>query len=123
MTVQEWVKENQGKHLCQCGCKQFILIKRHHRYYGIPRFIHNHDRKGKDNPAFIDGRTLKEDYWRKKKKEYSQKYSFYNLAGNLGIPISLVFSEPKLQKMLISIKNLKEVIKDAFNEKRGKVYQ
>lgn len=28
--------------LCECGCGQEIIIKPHHKYTGIPKFIHSH---------------------------------------------------------------------------------
>ena len=33
--------------LCACGCGGVIVIKPHHKYSGIPDYIHNHHRKGK----------------------------------------------------------------------------
>lgn len=41
-TVKEWVKQEQGKHICQCGCKGKIIIKPHHHNVGIPNFIRGH---------------------------------------------------------------------------------
>ncbi len=32
--------------LCQCGCGKEIVIKRHHKWAGIPNFVHGHNRKG-----------------------------------------------------------------------------
>lgn len=29
--------------LCACGCNQKIEIKKHHKYYGIPKYIHGHN--------------------------------------------------------------------------------
>jgi hypothetical protein len=37
---------------CECGCGQEIVIKYHHRYYGIPRFISGHQNRGENNPSF-----------------------------------------------------------------------
>jgi len=31
--------------LCACGCGEWIIYKRHHKYYGIPHFISDHDKK------------------------------------------------------------------------------
>jgi len=42
MNVKEWVKQEQGKHFCACGCGGEIEIKEHHRNRGVPKFIHNH---------------------------------------------------------------------------------
>lgn len=38
--------------LCECGCGQEIIIKPHHKYYGIPHFINSHHHKGKNHPMF-----------------------------------------------------------------------
>jgi site-specific DNA recombinase len=45
-TVDEWVEENQGKHICACGCGEAIEIKPIHRAptKGIPKFKHTHHR-------------------------------------------------------------------------------
>jgi len=36
-------------HTCACGCGRSIQIKKHHSYYGIPKFIKGHGRKGRTN--------------------------------------------------------------------------
>lgn len=45
ITVKEWVKQEQGKHFCQCGCGQEIIIKDRHKQTnrGIPKFISGHN--------------------------------------------------------------------------------
>jgi hypothetical protein len=50
MTNQEWVdSENDKKtHYCKCGCNELIIIKSHHRYQGIPEYIHNHYQKSEE---------------------------------------------------------------------------
>ena len=35
------------KRYCECGCGQEIIIKRHHKWYGIPKFINGHQFRGK----------------------------------------------------------------------------
>lgn len=44
--INKIVQENQNKHLCVCGCGQFIKIIPHHFYgkslRGIPQYIHGH---------------------------------------------------------------------------------
>jgi len=37
-----WIAENQNKHLCACGCGEYIVIKKHHKSQGIPRYILGH---------------------------------------------------------------------------------
>ena len=40
-----WVKRNQNKHLCKCGCGEYITVVRKHKRksIGIPKFIKNHN--------------------------------------------------------------------------------
>lgn len=40
--VPNWIKEQQGKHYCQCGCGTAIVIKRSHYNRGIPKWINHH---------------------------------------------------------------------------------
>ena len=40
--IDDWVTENSLKHLCHCGCGNFIVIERYHYNYGIPRYIYGH---------------------------------------------------------------------------------
>lgn len=40
--VLQWIKEQQAKHVCACGCTSTIHIIRKHYYEGIPRFIAGH---------------------------------------------------------------------------------
>ena len=34
-------------HLCLCGCGGQIEIKKHHKYYGIPKYVHGHSGRNK----------------------------------------------------------------------------
>lgn len=38
----KWIVANTDKHLCQCGCGDFVVIKKHHFSMGIARFIWGH---------------------------------------------------------------------------------
>jgi CDGSH-type Zn-finger protein len=40
--IDIWIKENTNKHLCNCGCNEYIIIKRQYYSMGIPRFIYGH---------------------------------------------------------------------------------
>jgi hypothetical protein len=40
--IDRWLLENQGKHICQCGCGRVIPIRRRHHCIGIPKFIWKH---------------------------------------------------------------------------------
>lgn len=51
--IEKFVKENRGKHKCQCGCEQKVIIQEHHYYYGIPKYCYNHHSK-KENNCFFD---------------------------------------------------------------------
>jgi len=42
--ITEWIKTNQGKHRCICGCGKFIKIRRPHYWTGIPRYIQYHNK-------------------------------------------------------------------------------
>ena len=46
--INKFVEDNQGKHICSCGCGELIEIKSHHYTIGIPEFIHGHNRKKPD---------------------------------------------------------------------------
>jgi len=36
--------------LCACGCGGVIVVKYHHKYTGVPDYIHGHNIKGVNNP-------------------------------------------------------------------------
>jgi len=40
--ITKFIKENQNKHLCKCGCGKYIEIKRRHYKKGIPEYKHSH---------------------------------------------------------------------------------
>jgi len=44
-SIDRWVKRHQLKHLCACGCDEFIPIKREHykKSVGIPKYIKGHN--------------------------------------------------------------------------------
>lgn len=50
--VDEWVSEQQGEHICACGCGRDIKIKRQHHSKGIPKFIQGHHRM--NMTAFVE---------------------------------------------------------------------
>lgn len=47
MTVEDWIKQEQGKHFCHCGCGNEIILNRHHHSHGIPNYIQGHNVKGR----------------------------------------------------------------------------
>lgn len=46
--ITKFVKDNQDKHFCECGCGEIIIIEKRHYNSGIPKFIHGHNRKKGD---------------------------------------------------------------------------
>jgi len=46
-TYKKWIEDGKPKVFCDCGCNQEIIIQRHHKYYGIPKYIKGHYWKGK----------------------------------------------------------------------------
>ena len=38
-------QNNINNYLCNCGCENQIEIKKHHKYYGIPKYISGHQLK------------------------------------------------------------------------------
>lgn len=53
--IDEWVNENTNKHLCRCGCGEFIKIERRFYYKGIPEYIHNHHSNGPNHSQWKGG--------------------------------------------------------------------
>lgn len=62
--LDRWVRRNQGKHFCKCGCGEVIEIKREHhkKSVGIPSFIKGHNLKPKseDGPPTVEE---KNSFW------------------------------------------------------------
>jgi hypothetical protein len=56
--VNDWIRENQGKHFCQCGCNEVIEIKRHHHGRGIPKIKKGHQNKGENNGQWNGGFSI-----------------------------------------------------------------
>ncbi len=53
-SLKRWKKRHIGKHLCNCGCGEFIEIKEVHHKRGIPKFIKGHNFSSGFNPK-VDG--------------------------------------------------------------------
>ena len=54
MNVKDWIKQEQGKHFCACGCGGEIEIKYDHKRHDIPKFIFGHGRRGKISEKKIE---------------------------------------------------------------------
>ncbi len=64
--LDAWVKENQGRHFCVCGCKKAIRITRGHHSMGIPRYLPNHHAPprlghGPQHPRYKDRSLMARD--------------------------------------------------------------
>lgn len=42
-TRAAWIKREQGRHFCGCGCEQPIRLRPEHYSEGIPRYLHGHN--------------------------------------------------------------------------------
>lgn len=54
LEIDKWIKDNQGKHFCICGCGTEIKITRGHYQDGIPERILKH-MNGKNHPSWKGG--------------------------------------------------------------------
>ena len=63
LSVKEWIAQNQGKHVCQCGCGKTILITesiaKRRAKNGIPKIIRGHNMLGKKPHNWNGGKKLK----------------------------------------------------------------
>jgi len=50
--LSDWVENNQGKHVCACGCEEKINIIPDHRKRGITKYILGHNARGNGNPSY-----------------------------------------------------------------------
>lgn len=94
--INKWISNNQNKHLCACGCGQYIKILKQHHWERIPKYIRGHGIHGnqirggklngmygyKFNKAqresqgkFHKNKTYEEAYGKKKAKEIKAKLS------------------------------------------------
>jgi len=46
-SYDKWLKNYCPKIYCICNCHNEIVIQKHHRWYGIPKYIHGHENVGK----------------------------------------------------------------------------
>jgi 5-methylcytosine-specific restriction endonuclease McrA len=62
--IEDWVKNEQGRHLCECGCGQAIRIWPSYRWEGIPRFRREcllRRRVGDAHPNWMADRSMVRD--------------------------------------------------------------
>lgn len=60
LEIDQFIKENQGKHFCQCGCGEEIKILRIYYTMEIPKFIRDHQHKGSNNGMWKGGLPLRD---------------------------------------------------------------
>lgn len=72
--ITRWVKRHQFKHLCKCGCGEFIPIKRAHAKpsVGIPQYIKGHNLRPKLSPEEVEA-EVKESAWDKLSPEEQER--------------------------------------------------
>lgn len=67
VNLKEWIEQEQGQHVCGCGCGGTIRIIRDHHARGIPQFINGHSsrvcnpmrgRRCHRNPNYKGGRFI-----------------------------------------------------------------
>ncbi len=63
--VEDWVRTEQGKHQCACGCGRFVNVVPRHHATGIPRFLPKHApapklAPGPEHPAYKRDRSRME---------------------------------------------------------------
>jgi len=46
-TYKKWIEDGKPKVICGCGCGGEIVVQKHHKWKGIPKYIHGH---GKGSP-------------------------------------------------------------------------
>ncbi len=56
-----FINDNSNKHLCHCGCGQFITIKKYNIWLGIPKYIYRHHYsifKGQNHPNWKNDKSF-----------------------------------------------------------------
>ena len=75
----KWVEQNQGKHFCQCGCGQEIIIKLHQYYDGIPKYLKGHQFIGKHLSKETKNKISESHIGMKVSEETKKKLSEINI--------------------------------------------
>jgi hypothetical protein len=92
--------------VCICGCGKGITIKNYHKYYGIPKFILGHNRKG-----IIPSQETKDKIRNKMKankphpnchSEYANKLRSESLLGHRGYWLGKNFSKKHRNKISLA---------------------
>ena len=56
--IDKWIDEHTNKHLCKCGCGEFIMMERRFYFNGIPEYIHNHHARGSNHYMWLGGASF-----------------------------------------------------------------
>jgi len=108
-TYKKWLDDDCPIVICQCGCNEEIVVKNHHKYYGIPKYISSHRTKSKEiRQKMSDAKKGK--HWKlsektKQKMSDAKKGQIPWNKGLKGVQIPWnkgkinVYSEDSIQKM------------------------
>lgn len=73
-SIDRWVQRNRNKHLCGCGCGEFIEVRRSHAKpnCSIPKYIKGHNLRPKLPPEEVEA-AQKESAWDKLSPEEQER--------------------------------------------------
>jgi len=57
-SIRRWVRRHKNKHVCSCGCEEYIDIQASHHRRGIPKFIKGHNFASNFNPKMEENPDL-----------------------------------------------------------------
>ena len=75
-SITRWVRRNQGKHPCGCGCEEYIVVKREHSKpsVGLPKFVKGHNLQKKQGAPLTKEEAIpKESAWDKLSPEERER--------------------------------------------------
>lgn len=75
------------KHLCLCGCGNQIETKSHHKYYGIPKYIHGHGKTIRNSKHGECDTRLYRIWSAMKRRCFNSNCESYKYYGNRGITV------------------------------------
>jgi len=100
-SYKEWLKNEKPKVYCECPCRVEIIIKEHHKWHGIPKYIQGHH--SRVNNPFKDKHCS---------KEHKEKISNEN-KGKISINKGKCFSDISRKRMSDSAMNKHNLEKNA----------
>jgi len=111
---KEFIKAVKHPPFCKCGCGKKIVIKRHHKYYGIPKYIIGHHTKDGNHPMLGKHHTTNS----KEKISNNNKWNHHSpetefkkgqVSWNKGVPLSKL-AKDNLRNKNLGKKQSKETI-------------